>query len=888
MNNLPPYLFSMKLINLTVLLFLGVLAKAQMPQLHIPSATIGIVKNNQLCSDGNTLYYIGYSSTDYTTNIASLYKITGSSTTPVFVKELFKSDTAVIQDVAEDTKYEYKISNMQCVNGIFYLLYFVKPSAFSFSLTGWRLLTSDGTAAGTQVSILSNDVTDMFFPTYVFKASDGVYVFNWKNLNGPPFTYNGRWYKSMGTPATSGLVFNNPTNESSDGYTRFNITVKGSFVYFSTTKYTGTTATHTRYYRTNGTTTTLIKEVPFYLGAQFCVGDNDMLITYRTTMFNTTLGMNLPAPGYQIISLADFSELATFAPPNSASPQANNTWENLYDNYVGSINGVYYIQGYQNFNRGLYLLKADNSINFWQMPLNAGASNTAPFGDIEVKRTDNRIYFTQFYSAHKYSGTTSGTTGYNPVNARTSSLYYLTGGNPVLVDSLNALEGRFFNDMDYCGDVLYAETRFNSIYTSGGSPMQQRKVWRTDGTTVGSGFFNNLYNCTPLFGFYLGDIYPNGFIKHDGQLLFLGRTGCTFADQGNALYKVAQCGDALAMFKTAAATTTVSNANYTEGSRVFPYATSKPDSVLVAVYPNGLPLGNINATVYNEPNNVTAGGYTFLRRHYVINPTTDPVGTKKVRLYFTAADFAALQAADPSITGIGQLQVVKYDGPTEDGTFNESDATAVTIIPPSAIATGTEYGVNYMEFDITGFSEFWIAKASGTLPLTLLQFAARLQADQSVLLQWKTENETNVLEYGLELSTDGQRYGPVAQLAAHNTAGTHTYSHADRTPWTNNVRYYRLKQTDIDGKYRYSQVVRLALDKQNNISVYPNPAMDYVQVQSNTLVEQLQLMDMSGRVVKVFKGAANGRYPLQGIGKGVYQLKVFTKEGASITKLLIR
>ena len=857
--------------------------KAQVPQIHISTANISVY-GDLMCSDGNTIYYLRKNTPTSLSSVISLYKIVGNATTPTFVKDLFKEDTTGIPTQAGN--FEHQLKQVECVNGIFYMMYWVKPSLFSTSITGWRLLTSDGTAVGTQLCFLENtpiSITSGTFPTGLYKANDGVYVWTNKFIGNTVPNYQGKLYKSMGTPATTVLAYTSAVDEESLTPSNFNFSIKNNWVYFAARKYVSG-FTKNRYYRCNGISTEFIKEVDGYATTEFQVSDNDMLISYGTYYTNLTTGLPNFSIGFKKISLsAGFTELATFAPENSTEPVVGFV-ANRYEVLITAINSTYYFQGNYNSTRGIYRINPDNTINFWQLPLNAGATYTAPFGSITTKRSQNRVYLSHFYSEHKYAPTTA----YTPANARTSSLYYLTGTDPILVDSINALRGTISTKTNFCGDVIYNETEYNSTYPYAGSFLKQNKLWRSDGTLAGTGFYNNLQDCTPLAAYYLPDLNPTVFLKHGGEMMFLGLTGCTYSD-GVALYKIPQCNDALAMFRNAAATTTVSDANYTEGNRVFPFAKSKADSVLVAVYPNGLSLGNISTTVFNEANNVVAGGYTFLRRHYLINPTADPAGTKKVRLYFSAADFAALQVADPSLTSVNQLQVIKYDGPTEDGVFNAADATSLIIILPTSITTGMEYGANYLEFDVSGFSEFWINKGSVALPLTLLYFNAQKQ-NEGALLQWHTENEINVNRFEVERSTNGVQFENIASVNAKNQSENFYILNNNLNNFlkNNQVFYYRIKQIDADGKYKYSTIVKVSFAKNNAISIFPMPANNFVQINSSIKINQVQLISVNGQVVKVFAPVLNQLYNTVDVAAGIYYLKITTEKTTEVTKIIIQ
>ena len=53
---------------------------------------------------------------------------------------------------------------------------------------------------------------------------------------------------------------------------------------------------------------------------------------------------------------------------------------------------------------------------------------------------------------------------------------------------------------------------------------------------------------------------------------------------------------------------------------------------------------------------------------------------------------------------------------------------------------------------------------------------------------------------------------------------------------------------DIDGKIKYSNIVRVNFDKPEQVSILPNPAADIVIIKGVSGYKQLRIIDVSGRV----------------------------------------
>ena len=110
---------------------------------------------------------------------------------------------------------------------------------------------------------------------------------------------------------------------------------------------------------------------------------------------------------------------------------------------------------------------------------------------------------------------------------------------------------------------------------------------------------------------------------------------------------------------------------------------------------------------------------------------------------------------------------------------------------------------------------------------------------------------------------------------------------------SNAITYYRLRQTDIDGKYEI--FAPIAIQCQNNkaateISIYPVPARDQVNIfSSNSPMTRIEIYSIMG--AKVAEEPAEGNQTTLHIGNlatGVYAVKVFTEDGQVSNVRLIK
>jgi len=191
--------------------------------------------------------------------------------------------------------------------------------------------------------------------------------------------------------------------------------------------------------------------------------------------------------------------------------------------------------------------------------------------------------------------------------------------------------------------------------------------------------------------------------------------------------------------------------------------------------------------------------------------------------------------------------------------------------------------------------ELWVMSipSPSSLPLNLLEFTGRLQNNDG-LLNWKTENEINTLEFIVERSINGRNFSAIGTKASHNTPGIHNYVFTDPgiTSLGADMIYYRLKQKDIDDRFTYSRIVALPLDKSKTVvMLYPNPASNELNLTVSILrADKLscQLIDATGKIMKqeikqVPAGSSSWSIDISRLAPGVYY---FNLQGSTISKQL--
>lgn len=176
---------------------------------------------------------------------------------------------------------------------------------------------------------------------------------------------------------------------------------------------------------------------------------------------------------------------------------------------------------------------------------------------------------------------------------------------------------------------------------------------------------------------------------------------------------------------------------------------------------------------------------------------------------------------------------------------------------------------------------FYPASAT-TFPVELDRFAGEVQPGGNAL-SWQTLREENHWKFAVERSADGESFAPIGEVMGAGQA--HQYAFFDAAPLP--LSYYRLKQIDFDGTFRYSSVLRLqrqAHGLAGTLTAYPNPTEGQLTLRYDSPSAgpmTLRLYDLTGRLLRrsqhdLLRGRNQVDLDLADLPGGTYQLEVRT------------
>ncbi|MFC5283898.1 T9SS type A sorting domain-containing protein [Pedobacter alpinus] len=162
-----------------------------------------------------------------------------------------------------------------------------------------------------------------------------------------------------------------------------------------------------------------------------------------------------------------------------------------------------------------------------------------------------------------------------------------------------------------------------------------------------------------------------------------------------------------------------------------------------------------------------------------------------------------------------------------------------------------------------------------TLPISLTSFTAKA-VDETILINWATASEKNNKSFEVLKSYDGKSFTSIATLnGAGNSDSEKTYSFVDENPYAG-ANYYKLKQTDFDGKTAVSEIVSAtAKIEEVKLSAFASSSSVSININSpNQTIGTLSLFDMTGRKldsqsISLTKGFNAANFS-QSVNNGIY------------------
>lgn len=190
---------------------------------------------------------------------------------------------------------------------------------------------------------------------------------------------------------------------------------------------------------------------------------------------------------------------------------------------------------------------------------------------------------------------------------------------------------------------------------------------------------------------------------------------------------------------------------------------------------------------------------------------------------------------------------------------------------------------------------FQIVPLGTNLPVKMSNLKGAINRENYVTLNWETYEEKNNTGFSIESSKDGKTFSPLQLVPTKapegNSNGRLLYQYTTHEP-VEQASYFRIKQSDIDQHYAYSNIVKLIPSTRGgqNFQIYPNPVTNLFKIEQNNhrINGQLSIFDISGRLIKTFAVDPNTKhFDISDFESGIYFIRYFNGT-ESVTRKIIK
>jgi hypothetical protein len=195
---------------------------------------------------------------------------------------------------------------------------------------------------------------------------------------------------------------------------------------------------------------------------------------------------------------------------------------------------------------------------------------------------------------------------------------------------------------------------------------------------------------------------------------------------------------------------------------------------------------------------------------------------------------------------------------------------------PVTAITGQMYGPwKYIQENLTGN---WL----GALPVELNEFnVSWKETGKSSNINFVVDKEMAMQHYTIEKSTNGANFNFLTKINATNQPGAHQYNYTDNNALAKK-QYYRLKMEAANGRTEYSNTILLTHTKNISISLFPNPAKNYITLNfgENKNNVDWQMMNSEGAILQKGKHQNSNSLSINimQLPKGIYTIRLHMGE----------
>ncbi len=147
-------------------------------------------------------------------------------------------------------------------------------------------------------------------------------------------------------------------------------------------------------------------------------------------------------------------------------------------------------------------------------------------------------------------------------------------------------------------------------------------------------------------------------------------------------------------------------------------------------------------------------------------------------------------------------------------------------LSPIGVSDITNNMVTISSLNPSNLFKWWVlVDNANPLPLSFLSFSVQ-KIDNKANLLWTTTDEVNVRDFDVERSYNGIDFDSIGSVIANNNGNSLNYYKFIDPSVLDGKIYYKIKQNDINGIFKYSKIKTLTINNPGLIELYPNPVVN--------------------------------------------------------------
>lgn len=264
---------------------------------------------------------------------------------------------------------------------------------------------------------------------------------------------------------------------------------------------------------------------------------------------------------------------------------------------------------------------------------------------------------------------------------------------------------------------------------------------------------------------------------------------------------------------------------------------------------------------------------------WYVNKTDISANNGLITVYFDFSDYGV--GNSPGVVAANYVLLYRN---TSAGTFSIVPGTT-----PSVLGDQVRFALNASNIITNYYYTIGTLNASSSpLPIELLSFSGNCKGNTTTL-KWSTANETNNNFFTIERSYDGINFSIIGTMhGGGNSLQTLNYSFIDPTS-IEATNYYRIKQTDFNGQFKYSQIIAVnCFSEPRDIKIYPNPLVNEltIEIRGNTESLDFEIISSTGAVIYYGNVYKKTTIETSNFLPGIYLIKFKNGNALELNKII--